>query len=153
MNRLSRLAIEILLVFLDKELEERRLLGGKLDVAGGHRDPVLDVRHVQQPVHRRCQGEVARKLRLAHKDKLIEVLPGGDVPLGHLHRHDDHVLQVLVDAPQLLLQVLPLVVANNSVITVFVRACHCLGQLSLCVENLRENCSAADSVSFIKPRQ
>ena len=136
MNRPKQLSIKILLVLLDKELEERRLLGGKLDVAGGDRDPLLDVRHVQQPLHRRCQGQVSCNFRLAYKDKLVEVLPGGDVPLGHLQRHDDNVLQVLVDAPQLLLQVLPLVVANNCTARVFVRACHCFGQLSLCVENL-----------------
>ena len=117
-------------------MEERGLLGGKLNVAGGHGDPLLDVRHMEQPVHRGGQSQVTRDLRLAHKDQLVEVLPGGDVPLGHLQRHDDHVLQVLVDASQLLLQVLPLVVANNCTARVFVRACHCFGQLSLCVENL-----------------
>ena len=56
------LAIEILLVFLDKKLEERGVLGGELDVAGRHRDPLLDVRHVQQSVHCGCQAQVARDL-------------------------------------------------------------------------------------------
>ena len=73
MNRPKQLSIKILLVLLDKELEERRLLGGKLDVAGGDRDPLLDVRHVQQPLHRRCQGQVSCNFRLAYKDKLVEV--------------------------------------------------------------------------------
>ena len=80
---------------------------------------------MQQPVNCCCQRQVTCDLRLAHKDKLVEVLPGGDVPLGHLNRHDDHVFQILVDAPQLLLQVLSLVVANDGTTRVGVRACHC----------------------------
>ena len=111
-------------------------MGGKFNVARRDSDPLVDVLHMEQMIYCGCEGEVALDLRFAHKDQLVEVLQRGDVPLGHLNRHDDHVLEVLVDAPQLLLQVLALVVANNGVTRVFVRGRHCLGHLRFCVENL-----------------
>ena len=125
-------------------------MGGKFNVARRDSDPLVDVLHKEQMIYCGREGEVALDLRFAHKDQFVEVLQGGDVPLGHLNRHDDHVLEVLVDAPQLLLQVLALVVANNSVIRVFVRACHCLRQLIVCVKNLRGNCTEPYLVSFVK---
>ena len=111
-------------------------MGGKFNVARRDSDPLVDVLHMEQMIYCCREGEVALDLRFAHKDQFVEVLQGGDVPLGHLNRHDDHVLEVLVDAPQLLLQVLALVVANNGVTRVFVRGRHCLGRLRFCVENL-----------------
>ena len=50
-NSKEVLSVEILPVPLDQEMEERRLLGGKLNVAGRHSDPLVDVRHVEQMVH------------------------------------------------------------------------------------------------------
>ena len=100
-------------------------MGGKFNVARRDSDPLVDVLHMEQMIYCGCEGEVALDLRFAHKDQLVEVLQGGDVPLGHLNRHDDHVFQILVDAPQLLLQVLSLVVANDGTTRVGVRACHC----------------------------
>ena len=91
-NSKEVLSVEILPVPLDQEMEERRLLGGKLNVAGRHSDPLVDVRHVEQTVHCCCQGQVALDLGLADKYQFVEVRHGGDIHFGHFQRHHNHVL-------------------------------------------------------------